>query len=42
MSNSKNGSVVGQVLKGIFTVAVAIFTGKQGHNKWKDRNSGKS
>ena len=42
MSNSRNGSIVGQVLKGIFTLAVAIFTAKQGNNKWKDKSSKKS
>lgn len=39
MSNSRNGSIVGQVLKGIFSLAVVIFTAKQGHNKWKDKSS---
>ena len=42
MSNSRNGSIVGQVLKGINTLAVAIFTAKQGHNKWKDKKKKKS
>jgi hypothetical protein len=42
MSSSKNGSIVGQVLKGIFTVAIAIFTAKQGHSKWKEKSSKKS
>jgi len=42
MSSSKNGSIVGQVLKGIFTVAIAIFTVKQGHSKWKEKSSKKS
>lgn len=42
MSSSKNGSIVGQVLKGIFTVAIAIFTAKQGRSKWKEKSSKKS
>jgi hypothetical protein len=41
MSSSKNGTIVGQILKGLFTVAIAIFTAKQGHNKWKGNSSKK-
>lgn len=42
MSNSKNGGILGQIIKGAFTLATVLFTAKQGHNKWKDRNKGKN
>ncbi|MGR7812108.1 hypothetical protein [Lacinutrix undariae] len=42
MSNSKNGSLVGQIIKGAVSLVAILFTAKQGHNKWKDRNKGKN
>lgn len=42
MGNSKNGSIVGQVIKGLFTLAIGIFAVKQGTDKWKEKNSNKS
>lgn len=42
MGNSKNGSIVGQVIKGLFTVAISLFAAKKGHDKWKEKNSKKS
>ena len=42
MSNSSNGSVVGQIIKGLATVVIGIFAAKKGHNTWKDKNKGKN
>lgn len=34
MGNSRNGSIVGQIIKGLFSVAVLIFAAKKGKDKW--------
>lgn len=38
MSNSQNGGLVGQIIKGVAAVVIAIFSAKKGHDKWKDKN----
>lgn len=37
MSNSSNGSLVGQIIKGLATLVVGIFVAKKGHSKWKNK-----
>lgn len=41
MSKSKNGAIVGQILKGVFTFAIAIFAAKQTSNKFKEHKNKK-
>ena len=36
MSSSQNGGLLGQIIKGVAAVVIAVFTAKKGHDKWKD------
>jgi len=37
MSNSTNGSTLGQVLKGLASLAIGLFFAKQGYDKVKGK-----
>ncbi|WP_255552898.1 hypothetical protein [Aureivirga sp. CE67] len=39
MSKSSNGSLVGQLIKGLATVVIAVFVAKKGHSKWKEKQN---
>ena len=34
MGKSKNGAIVGKILKGLISVAITLFAAKKGKNKW--------
>tara|TARA_Y100000814_G_scaffold290494_1_gene265139 strand:+ start:391 stop:510 length:120 start_codon:yes stop_codon:yes gene_type:complete len=37
MSNSKKGAIVGQILKGLVTLATLAIGGKKAHTIWKSK-----